>query len=79
MERIKAPKGSFVETPYIVDIKDLRAIGDALGLMGSFNYPPAANLAMPRHAAKADKAQFPVPSGLPFMREVLELCARIYE
>lgn len=75
VERSKVPKGSFVETPYIVDIKDLRAIGSALGLMGSFNYPPAANLAMHKHAAKADKAQLPALSGLPFMREVLELCA----
>lgn len=46
VERSKVPKGSFVETPYIVDIKDLRAIGSVLGPMGSFNYPPAATLAM---------------------------------
>lgn len=86
VERNKVPKGSFVETPYIVDIKDQRAIGSGLGLMSSFNYPPAANLAINQHAAKADNAQFSAPSGLSFMREVLELCAlnmrrraRIYE
>lgn len=40
VERSKVPKGSFVETPYIVDIKDLRAIGSALGLMGSSTTRP---------------------------------------
>lgn len=75
VERSKVPKGPFVETPYIVDIKDLRAIDSALGLMGSFNYPPAATLAMHRNTVKTDKAQFSAPSGLPFKREVLEMCA----